>query len=59
MPPLPDGEDTITVTVDDGLLNAPTLIKRGGAESGTFYIYDPENGEAVAVVSGAAGGFWG
>lgn len=30
-------------------LNAPTLIKRGGAESGTFYIYDPENGEAVAV----------
>lgn len=30
-------------------LNLPTLIKRGGAESGTFYIYDPENGEAVAV----------
>jgi hypothetical protein len=30
-------------------LNAPTLIKRGGAESGTFYIYDPEAGEAVAV----------
>lgn len=30
-------------------LNAPTLIKRGGAESGTFYIYDPESGEAVAI----------
>jgi hypothetical protein len=30
-------------------LNAPMLIKRGGAESGTFFIYDPENGEAVAV----------
>jgi hypothetical protein len=30
-------------------LNATTLIKRGGAESGTFYIYDPEAGEAVAV----------
>ena len=32
-------------------LNATTLIKRGGAESGTFYIYDPESGEAVAVAN--------
>ena len=32
-------------------LNAPTLIKRGGGESGTFYIYDPESGEAVAVAN--------
>jgi hypothetical protein len=30
-------------------LNAPTLIKRGGFESGTIYIYDPENAQAVAV----------
>jgi hypothetical protein len=30
-------------------LKAPTMIKRGGAESGTFYIYDPEAGAAVAV----------
>lgn len=30
-------------------LNATTLIKRGGGESGTIYIYDPESGEAVAV----------
>ncbi len=30
-------------------LNAPTLIKRGGFESGTIYIYDPENAHAVAV----------
>ncbi|MBP6012355.1 MAG: hypothetical protein KBA31_09025 [Alphaproteobacteria bacterium] len=30
-------------------LKAPAMIKRGGAESGTFYIYDPEAGVAVAV----------
>ncbi len=30
-------------------LNATTLIKRGGGESGTIFIYDPELGEAVAV----------
>ena len=30
-------------------LNAATLIKRGGGESGTIFIYDPELGEAVAV----------
>jgi hypothetical protein len=30
-------------------LNAPTLIKRGGGESGTIYIYDPEATMAVAV----------
>ena len=30
-------------------LKAPAMIKRGGAESGTFYIYDPEAGAAVAI----------
>lgn len=30
-------------------LSAPAMIKRGGAESGTFYIYDPEAGAAVAI----------
>ena len=30
-------------------LNAPTMIKRGGGESGTIYIYDPETAKAVAV----------
>jgi hypothetical protein len=30
-------------------LNATTLIKRGGGESGTIFIYDPESGEAIAV----------
>jgi hypothetical protein len=30
-------------------LNAPTMIKRGGGESGTIYIYDPEATMAVAV----------
>ena len=30
-------------------LNAPTLIKRGGAESGTIFIYDPEAAMAIAV----------
>lgn len=30
-------------------LNAPTLIKRGGAESGTIFIYDPEARMAIAV----------
>ena len=29
-------------------LNAPTLIKRGGGESGTIYIYDPQAAMAVA-----------
>lgn len=30
-------------------LNGVMMIRRGGGESGTFYIYDPELGEAVAV----------
>jgi hypothetical protein len=30
-------------------MNAPTLIKRGGGESGTIYIYDPEAAMAIAV----------
>lgn len=30
-------------------LNGTTLIKRGGGESGTIYIYDPESAEAVAI----------
>jgi hypothetical protein len=30
-------------------LNAPTMIKRGGGESGTIYIYDPESAMAIAV----------
>lgn len=30
-------------------LNAPTMIKRGGGESGTIYIYDPEATMAIAV----------
>jgi len=30
-------------------LNAPTMIKRGGGESGTIYIYDPDATMAVAV----------
>jgi hypothetical protein len=30
-------------------MNAPTLIKRGGGESGTIYIYDPEATMAIAV----------
>ena len=32
-------------------LNLPTMILRGGAESGTVYVYDPENGEAVAIAA--------
>jgi hypothetical protein len=31
-------------------LGMPTMILRGGAESGTVYIYDRENGTAVAIV---------
>lgn len=30
-------------------MNVPTLIKRGGGESGTIYIYDPESAMAIAV----------
>ena len=32
-------------------LSLPTMILRGGAESGTVYVYDPENGEAVAIAA--------
>ena len=31
-------------------LGMPTMILRGGAESGTVYIYDAENGTAMAIV---------
>lgn len=30
-------------------LNGAMMIRRGGGESGTFFIYDPELGETVAV----------
>lgn len=31
------------------LLNQPMLIRRGGGESGTIYIYDPEAAMAIAI----------